>query len=103
MSELKIENINKVNAVNAPANAVEIKEQTENTLEDTAKSTAENATKPIVKHVVAYVGNSTFTDATGHKWHKNDEYTYSDTEYDARKDLHFMIGYGEMKHTVVTI
>ena len=40
MSELKIENINKVNAVNAPANAVEIKEQTENTLEDTAKSTA---------------------------------------------------------------
>lgn len=103
MSELKIENINKTNAVDAPANTSEIKEKAGDTLKDITKPIAEGTVEPIVKHVIVYLGNSAFTDAIGHKWYKNDEQTYSDKEYGGRNDLHFMVGYGEMKHTIVTI
>lgn len=106
-NELKMNNMNCVNAANAPANATEIKKTAENTSKDALESTqkqAEKSTKQASnKHVVTYIGNSEFTDSNGHKWRKNDEQTYIDEEYNKRTDLHFMINYGEMKHTVVTI
>ena len=104
---LKIDNMSGVNAVNAPANAVQINAKAEDTLRDTQKpteeTTQENKTDAIKKHVIVYIGSSEFTDSTGHKWHKNDEKTYNEDEYNTRKDLQFMIKYGEMKHTVVTM
>lgn len=103
MNTIKIEDMNKANAVNAPANQPEIKAEAENTSKDTVESTQEQTAKPAVKHIVVYIGNSTHTDSTGHKWHKNSECTYSDEEYEARTDLHFMVKYGEMKHTAVTM
>ena len=57
----------------------------------------------VTKHVVTYIGNSEFVDSTKCKWHHNDEVTISDEEFENREDLHFMIRYGEMKHTVVTM
>ena len=107
MGGLKIDNMNGVNAVNASANAVQINAKAENTSKDMpkpAEATAqENSTETAKKHVVVYIGSSEFVDSTGHKWHKNDEKTYNDDEYGARNDLHFMVKYGEMKHTVVTM
>lgn len=107
MSGLKIDNMNGVNAVNAPANAVQINAQVEDTSKDMPKSAEataqESSTETAKKHVIVYIGSSEFTDSTGHKWHKNDEKTYDESEYGTRKDLQFMVGYGEMKHTVVTM
>lgn len=107
MSGLKIDNTNGVNAVNASANAVQVNAKAEDTSKDTPKSaeaTAQkNSTETAKKHVIVYIGSSEFVDSTGHKWHKNDEKTYGEDEYNTRKDLHFMVGYGEMKHTVVTM
>lgn len=102
-NELKINNIGNVNAVNASVNASEIKEEVENTSKDTVKPTTKDTAKPTVKHVVAYLGNGEYKDSVGHRWHKNDEQTYSDDEYESRADLHFMVKYGEMKHTAVTM
>lgn len=107
MSEFKIENMNGVNVVNAPADIDKTNVKAEDTLKDTPKSTEEtapkNESKATDKHVVTYIGSSEYIDSTGHKWHKNDEKTYSNDEYAKRNDLHFMIKYGEMKHTVVTM
>lgn len=103
MNELKINNINMANAVNAPANEPKIEKEAENTFTNTAKQATEEAKEAVTKHVIVYLGNGEYTDSTGHKWHKNDEYTYSDDEYNSRKDIHFMVKYGEMKHTMVTI
>lgn len=104
MSGIQIGNMNGVNAVNAPANQSEIENKAEDTLKDTQKSTEEQTQEQAqVKHVVTYIGGSEFTDSTGHKWHKHDEVTYNDDEYSKRVDLHFMVNYGEMKHTVVTM
>jgi hypothetical protein len=100
--DLKLNNINGVGVVNAPVNNSEIKNEAENTSKDTLELTKENEAKSD-KHVVSYIGNSEFIDSKGHKWHKNDEQTYADDEYSERKDLHFMVKYGEMKHTVVTM
>lgn len=106
-NESKINNMNGVNAVSAPTNAIEIKKTVENTSKDTLeltqKHTEESARQTLNKHVVTYIGSSEFTDSNGHKWHKNDEQTYVDEEYSKRTDLHFMINYGEMKHTIVTM
>lgn len=101
MSGIKIGNMNSVNAVNAPADQPEIKSEAQDTLKDAQKPAEEQAPKS--KHVVTYIGSSEFKDSTGHKWHKNDEQTYDEDEYAKRNDLHFMINYGEMKHTVVTM
>ena len=103
MSGIKVGNMNGVNAVNAPAEQTEIKSEVENTSKDMPKSSEEQAPKAQNKHVITYIGSSEFTDSTGHKWHKHNEKTYSDEEFDVRSDLHFMIKYGEMKHTVVTM
>lgn len=107
VGELKINNMNGVNTVNAPINELEIKGKAEDTSKDTFKSTesneAMNGTEPIKKHVIVYIGSSEFIDVNGNKWHKNDEKTYDENEYNTRKDLHFMVQYGEMKHTVVTM
>lgn len=107
MNGIKVGNMNGVNAVNAPANPTEIKSEVEDTLKDTLGSAEvqaqEQEPKAQNKHVVTYIGSSEFTDSVGHKWHKHDEMTYTDEEYGARSDLHFMIKYGEMKHTVVTM
>ena len=103
MSELKIDNVNGVNAVNASANAPKINAKAEDTSKDTQKPTEKKAESKAVKHVVVYVGSSEFKDSTGYKWHKNDEKTYDDEEYKTRSDLHFMVKYGEMKHTAVTM
>lgn len=103
MGELKIENMNGVNAVNAPANAPQIKKNDEDTLKDTQKSTEQDKQEATTKHVIMYVGSSEYKDSTGFKWHKNMEKTYDEQEFACRKDLQFMINYGEMKHTVVTM
>ena len=107
MGGLKIDNANGTNAVNAPANAAQINAKAEDTLKDTPKpteaTTQEGNTETAKKHVIVYIGSSEFIDSTGHKWHKNDEKTYGEDEYNTRKDLHFMVKYGEMKHTVVTM
>ena len=100
MNGIQVGNMNGVNAVNAPADQPEIKGKVEDTSKDIQKSAEEQA--PKTKHVVTYIGSSEFTDSVGHKWHKNDEKTYDD-EYAKRNDLHFMVDYGEMKHTVVTM
>ena len=101
MSGIKVDNMSGVGVVNAPADQPEIKNEAEDTLKDTQKPTEEQT--PKTKHVVTYIGSSEFKDSTGHKWYKNDEKTYDDNEYVNRNDLHFMIEYGEMKHTVVTM
>lgn len=103
VNELKIEDINKINAVNVPSDAPKIKEEVENTSKDTAEQTTEGTAEPITKHVIVYLGNGEYKDSVGCKWHKHNEQTYSDEEYESRKDLHFMVKYGEMKHTTVTI
>lgn len=102
MDGIKINNMNGVGEVNAPANQPEIKNEVENTLKDTQKPTEEQAPKT-TKHVVTYIGSSEYTDSVGHKWNKNHEQTYDDSDYAKRNDLHFMVNYGEMKHTVVTM
>jgi hypothetical protein len=103
MQQLKIENIEPVNAANAPANALKINDEVENTSKDTTKQAEEQTKEATVKHVIVYLGNGEYTDNTGRKWRKDNEYTYTDKEYADRKDLHFMVKYGEMKHTVVTM
>ena len=107
MNELKIDNMSGLNAVNAPSTNVKINEKPEDTLKDTPKSTDEatqNETKKqTVKHVLVYIGSSEFKDSTGRRWHHNDEQTYTEDEYASRKDLQFMVTYGEMKHTIVTM
>lgn len=103
MSGIKVNNMNNVNAVNAPADQSEIKGEVENTSKDMQRSIEEQAPKAQNKHVITYIGGSEYTDSKGHKWHKHDEMTYNDDEYITRNDLHFMVNYGEMKHTVVAI
>lgn len=103
MNGLKIDNTKNGNAANAPINTAEIKAEVEDTLKDTQETKQEDKTEAVQKHVVVYIGSSEYKDSTGHKWHKNDEKTYDESEYVTRKDLHFMINYGEMKHTVVTM
>ena len=104
MSGIQVGNTSGVNAVNAPNNQPEIKNEVEDTSKDTQKSTEEQAQEQAqIKHVVTYIGSSEYKDSTGHKWHKHAEKTYSDDEYAKRVDLHFMVNYGEMKHTVVTM
>lgn len=106
-NELKINNTNGVNMANVQANALKINEKIEDTSKDTQKpieaTAQESKVKATDKHVIMYIGSSEYTDSTGHKWHKNDEKTYDESEYVNRKDLHFMIKYGEMKHTIVTV
>lgn len=103
MSGIQVGNMNGVNAVNAPANQPEIKNEVEDTSKDIQKSAEEQTPKAQSKHVITYIGGSEFTDSKGHKWHKHDEKTYDNDEYVTRKDLYFMIKYGEMKHTVVAM
>lgn len=107
MGGLKVGNMNGANQVNAGVNAVEIKAEAENTSKDTqkpAKETAQKAdAKTVTKHVLTYIGTSEYKDSTGHKWTRNHEQTYDEHEYMDRKDLQFMVKYGEMKHTVVTM
>lgn len=107
MGGLKIDNMNGVNAVNASVNATQINAKAEDTSKDTSKSAEATAQKgntaTAKKHVIVYIGSSEFTDSTGHKWRKNNEKTYDEDEYNTRKDLQFMVEYGEMKHTVVTM
>ena len=91
------------NAVKVPTDAVEIKDEAKDTLKDTKKPTEGKAEKPITKHVIVYLGNGEYIDSVGNKWHKHDEHTYSEEEYESRIDLHFMVKYGEMKHTAVTM
>ena len=100
VGELKIDNMNGVNAVDAPSDSLEIKQTEADTSKDIQKS---NETSGVTNHVVTYVGTSEFIDNTGHKWHHNDEVLLTDNEYAVREDLHFMVKYGEMKHTVVTM
>ena len=107
MNGLKIENMNNAGVANAPTDTTEIKTEVEDTLKDTQESTKETTqedkTEATQKHIITYIGSGEYKDSTGHKWHKNDEKTYDESEYITRKDLHFMINYGEMKHTVVTM
>lgn len=100
MAGIKVDNMNSADTVNAPANQLEIKGGPEITSKDALKPAEET---PKSKHVVVYIGCSEYKDSTGHLWHRNDEQTYDDDEYAGRKDLHFMVNYGEMKHTVVTV
>lgn len=107
MNGLKIENMNGSNAVNASSTDVKIDDKPEDTLKDTTKSTGEasqdETKKQAIKHVLVYIGSSEFKDSMGHKWLHNDEQTYTEEEYAGRSDLHFMVKYGEMKHTIVTM
>lgn len=100
MNGIKINNMNGVNAVNAPANKPEIKDEAKDTLKDMQESTEKQTQN---KHVITYIGGSEFMDSKGHKWRKHSEMTYNDDEYATRNDLHFMVQYGEMKHTVVAM
>ncbi len=107
MSELKIDNIKIANAANAPLNIEKTKTNEENTSKDMQKSTdvgtQESNAPTVKKHLITYIGNGEFVDVCGHKWHKDDEQTYSEEEYKVRCDIHFMVKYGAMKHSVVTI
>lgn len=100
VGELKIDNMNVSDVPNISDDSSEIKQTEENTSKDTQKSTDESGA---TKHVVTYVGGSEYIDASKHVWHKGDEMTYSDDEYNERNDIHFMVKYGEMKHTIVTM
>ena len=107
MNGLKIDNMNNSNAVDAQSTDAKINEKPEDTSKDTPKSTSEapqaEAKKQTIKHVLVYIGSSEFKDSIGHKWHHNDEQTYAEEEYVGRSDLQFMVKYGEMKHTIVTM
>lgn len=106
-NELKINNIKPAGAVVTPLNTAEIKPNGEDTLKDTSKSaetnTQESNEPTVKKHLIVYMGSGEFTDVLGHKWHNGDEKTYSDDEFKARHDIEFMIKYGAMKHSVVTV
>ena len=55
VGELKIDNMNGVNAVDAPSDSLEIKQTEADTSKDIQKS---NETSGVTKHVVTYVGTS---------------------------------------------
>jgi hypothetical protein len=103
MNKSKIDNMSMVDMSKTSADSIEIKKKAEDTSKDVLEPTKEQAQEAQKKHVITYIGNSTFTDSTGHEWHKHDEATYNDNEYNKRTDLHFMVQYGEMKHTTVSI
>ena len=104
MKKLKIENMGTINVTKAPLDTVEINAEAENTSKDTQESMKKDEAKAtITKHVVTYVGSSEHIDSKGRKWHKGDEMTYDDAEFVTRKDLEYMIKYGEMKHVVVAM
>lgn len=110
MSELKTNNIKPAGVPIAPINPQETKPNTEDISKDTLESPVANTqksdepTKPATtKHVVTYIGNGEFVDRCDHKWHNNHEQTYTDEEFSKRSDLQYMIQYGAMKHTTVTM
>ena len=99
-NELKIDNMHISIHTDAKPGTIKINGAQGNT----SKDMPEHATKQgIEKHVIIFVGGGEFTDSHGHKWHNGDEQTYTDEEYKKRTDLHFMVNYGEMRHTSVTI
>lgn len=104
---LKIDNTKSAGVAVTPLNTPEIKTNAEDTLKDTSKSPEANAqesNKPTIKkHLITYVGNGEYVDVCKRKWHNGDEETYSDEVYEMRKDIHFMVKYGAMKHSVVTV
>ena len=107
MNALKTDNMNGVDAQKVEQDATKINAVAEDTSKDILKPTATETQKDdkakVQKHVVSYIGSGEYKDSTGRKWHKHDEETYDEEEYATRKDLHFMVNYGEMKHTVVTM
>lgn len=81
---------------------LEIEPKAEDTSKDTQEPKQEEEQKA-TKHVVIYLGSGEYIDSTGKKWKRNDEVTLDEEQFENRKDLQFMIKYGEMKHTVVTM
>lgn len=107
MSELKMNNMKLSGVANAPSNPAEIEPSPEDTSKDTLESPVENTPKDdkptVTKHLVTYVGSGEFIDRNNYKWHRDSEQTYSDEEFSKRTDLQYMIQYGAMKHTTVTM
>lgn len=101
-NELKLNNENGVNKAKAPSIEFKNEKEKENTSKDMLES-KQNEEQKTTKHVIIYLGSGEYIDANGNKWHKNDEKTFSDDEYRKRTDLEFMVKYGEMKHTAVTM
>lgn len=77
--------------LNKPSNGTE---STENGTETNSEAQATTA-------IVTYVGNSIWKDQTGRKWKNNDERKMPIAEYNKRRDLKFMVNYGEMKVIMV--
>lgn len=96
--ELNInQQLNNSDGANAPSAELN---QSESTGKDT-ENRNEIDNKPATTAVVTYVGNGIWTDNKGKKWKHDDENQVSMQEYNTRKDLKFMVNYGEMKVTFV--
>lgn len=62
-----------------------------------------------IKHIITFIGNGIYTDSKKDMWYKGDhdnpnvrsQREYIDNNYKNREDLHFMVEYGAMKHTIV--
>ena len=100
-TEESVENAEETNAKSADEQKQE--QATQNTEDE------HNGKKQSGKYLLTYLGGSIWADETGAKWARESvdgtaiksERTYSKKEYNARKDLQFMVDYGEMKLTIV--
>ena len=79
--------------------------------EDIKETDTERKQKQTKKHVLTYIAGGHWIDSKGDKWAAvpmsgtsiTDIREYTDEEYMNRKDLQFMVGYGSMKITTVSL
>lgn len=90
----------------APENNVELKTDAIEPKEDTPK--AHKAT--VTKHVVAFIGNGVWFDSHGIAWSKKtgnpgivQTQDFTEDEYNEREDIKFMVEYGTMTDTVISL
>lgn len=108
--EVKSTQIEKLNEAKQANASTETENKSENTKKESEKP-QETPKATVTRHVVSYVGNSIWVDRTGQHWSRNEfpgtnivtSKEYSDEEFKERSDIQFMVSYGEMRVTTVTI
>lgn len=114
MGDITINSNNNKEVVPMPTIEPIIRDQIEN-----QEKPNESITKPqdtmgravVKKHLVTFVGNGIWIDAHGVAWsrtHKDnsdmvEQHEFGDDEYNERSDIHFMVEYGAMKHTEISL
>lgn len=88
-----------------PKNDIEFKEDINAELEKPSETAQASTQSKPIKHIISYIGNGKWIDQKGMVWSRNDtsDMEFTDDEYSKRLDIHFMVGYGQMKHLVIGI